>query len=239
MVSAIIFVLAGIGFMLGTLIYVKNKNKLQGTNPTDKQLMKKAEKKLSNLFGIDGVDNNIITINKNQHSIIVEIESIEYNLLHDEEKESVDRELASIAQMIKLPIQFLEIKQEINIKEHIETIRLNTINANEYVKEYGNKIINHLKHIKEEQNLFERKNYMIISYFGDKKVAKIELNEFYRLLRYHLLNIKVSTRMLNDMEILELVYSQLHKGSRNKLSKMKEKGGLELYVTSKEKAKSI
>ena len=72
---------------------------------------------------------------------------------------------------------------------------------------------------------------MIISSFNNKRKAEIELKEFYQLLKYHLMNIKVNVRLLSDEEIIELIYEQLHKGSNNKAMDIIEKGGLELYVT--------
>ena len=238
MIITIIFILAGIFFMIGTLIYVKNKNNLQEIKPIDKSNVKKVKKTLTNLWGIDGFNNQVITINKGQHSIIVELESIEYSLLHDGEKNTVDRELISIAQMLKFPIQFLEVKKQIELGDMLEEIKVNTMNANSNVKEYANQIIKHLEHLQEDQNLFERKNYLVISSFNNRKTAEIELKEFYQLLRYHLLNIKVSTRLLNNKEILELIYEQLHKGNKNKVSDIEEKGGLDLYVTSKKRKKA-
>lgn len=139
--------------------------------------------------------------------------------------------------MLKFPIQFLEIKKQIEMEEQIEEIKVNTINSNNYIKEYGRNIIQHLEQLKEDQDLFERKNYMIISSFNKRKVAEIELKEFYQLLRYHLMNIKIGTRLLTDAEILELIYEQSHKGSINKISDMQEKGGLELYVTASKRKK--
>ena len=112
MIIAFIFILVGIIFMIGTLIYTRKKNNLQEVKPIDKSNIKKGKKTLSNLWGIDGFNNQVITINKNQHSIIIELESIEYSLLHDGEKANVDRELISIAQMLKFPIQFLEVKKQ-------------------------------------------------------------------------------------------------------------------------------
>ncbi len=238
MIITIIFILAGIFFMIGTLIYVKNKNNLQEIKPIDKSNAKKVKKTLSNLWGIDGFNNQVITINKGQHSIIVELESIEYSLLHEGERNNVDRELISIAQMLKFPIQFLEVKKQIELGDMLEEIKINTINANSNVKEYANQIMKHLEHLQEDQNLFERKNYLVISSFNNRKTAEIELKEFYQLLRYHLLNIKVNTRLLNDREILELIYEQLHKGNKNKVSDIEEKGGLDLYVTSKKRKKA-
>lgn len=238
MIITFIFILAGILFFIGTLIYVKNKNNLQEIKPIDKTNAKKVKKTLSNLWGIDGFNNQVITINKGQHSIIVELESIEYSLLHEGERNNVDRELISIAQMLKFPIQFLEVKKQIELGDMLEEIKVNTINANSNVKEYAKQIMKHLEQLQEDQNLFERKNYMIISSFNNRKTAEIELKEFYQLLRYHLLNIKVSTRLLNNKEILELIYEQLHKGNKNKVSEIEEKGGLDLYVTSKKRKKA-
>jgi hypothetical protein len=233
MIIAFIFILAGIIFMMGTLIYTRKKNKLQEVKPIDKSNIKRGKKTLSNLWGIDGFNNQVITINKNQHSIIVELESIEYSLLHDGEKANVDRELISISQMLKFPIQFLEVKKQIELGDMLEEIKINTINANSNVREYAKQIIAHLEELQEDQNLFERKNYMVISSFNNRKVAEVELKEFYQLLRYHLLNIKVSTRLLSDREIVELIYEQLHKGNQNKVTDIEQNGGLELYVTGK------
>ncbi len=233
MIITFIFILAGIIFLIGTLVYVKKKDSLQGTKSIDKSNTKKMKKTLSSIWGIDSIHNQVISTNKRQHSIVIEIESIEYNLLHDEEKECVDRELVSISQMLKFPIQFLEVKQQVNIEDSIEDIKKSTSNSSEYIKKYGNEINKHLKHIQEEQNLFERKNYIIISSFNNRKIAEIELKEFYQLLRYHLLNIKVGVRLLNDDEIFQLIYDQLHKGSKSNLLKIQEKGGLDLYATSK------
>ena len=223
--------------MIGTLIYTKRKNNLQEVKLIDKSNIKKSKKTLSNLWGIDGFNNQVITINKNQHSIIVELESIEYSLLHEGEKENVDRELISIAQMLKFPIQFLEVKKQIELGDMLEEIKINTINSNSNVKEYANQIISYLEKIQEDKNLFERKNYMVISSFNNRKVAELELKEFYQLLRYHLLNIKVSTRLLNDREIVELIYEQLHKDNKNKVTEIEQKGGFGLYVTGTERKK--
>ena len=237
MIIAFVFILAGIIFMIGTLIYTRKKNNLQEVKPIDKSNIKKSKKTLSNLWGIDGFNNQVITINKNQHSIIVELESIEYSLLHEGEKENVDRELISIAQMLKFPIQFLEVKKQIELGDMLEEIKINTINSNSNVKEYANQIISYLEKIQEDKNLFERKNYMVISSFNNRKVAELELKEFYQLLRYHLLNIKVSTRLLNDREIVELIYEQLHKDNKNKVTEIEQKGGFGLYVTGTERKK--
>lgn len=232
MIITIFFVVLGILLMIGTLIYINKNNNLKETKELNTN-NSKIKKKLSNLWGINEINNGVITINRNQHSIIIELESIDYNLLHDEEKESVDRELISIAKMLKFPIQFLEIKNKLILNDMIEEIDMNTNNSNENIKMYAKKIINHLEKIAENQELFERKNFIIISSFKNKKEAETELKEFYQLFKYHLLNIKVSTRILSDIEITKLIYEQFHKNSINNIEEIKEKGGFELYVASK------
>ena len=64
MVVTFIFVLAGILFMIGTLIYIKDKNKLQEIKFIDKSSLKREKKKLSNLWGIGEFNNQVITINR-------------------------------------------------------------------------------------------------------------------------------------------------------------------------------
>ena len=108
--------------MIGTLIYVKNKNSLQEIKKIDTKDTKKVRKTICNLWGISNIKDNMICVNKRQYSIILELESIEYNLLHEQEKNSVDLELIRISQMIKFPIQFLEIKQKVDTSESIEKI---------------------------------------------------------------------------------------------------------------------
>ncbi len=231
MIIAFIFILAGIIFMIGTLIYTRKKNNLQGLNPIDKSTENK--KTLNNLWGIDGVKDQVVTINKRQHSIIVELESIEYGLLHEDEKAGVSRELVSISQMLKFPIQFLEVKEQIEMDDMLEEIKINTMGSSKNVKEYANQLIAHLERLQKNEYLFERKNYMVISSFNSRKIAERELKEFYQTLRYHLLNGKISTRLLSNIEILELIYKQLHKENKNKVFDIEEKGGFELYVTDK------
>jgi hypothetical protein len=229
----IIFILAGIIFLIGSLVYVKNKNNLQEIRTIDKNNVKRMKRNLSNLWGIDEISNQVVSINKNQHSIIIELESIEYCLLHDEEKRKVDAELKEIASTLEFPIQFLEIKQKINMEESIENIKIHTINSNNYIKEYANNIINHLKTFEENEDLFERRCYLIVSSFNKKSVAENELKKFYQTIRYGMTNIKIGTRLLTDIEIIELIYEQLHKGNPNRVRNIQEQGGLELYVTKK------
>lgn len=47
MIIAFIFILVGIIFMIGTLIYTRKKNNLQEVKPIDKSNIKKAKRRLA------------------------------------------------------------------------------------------------------------------------------------------------------------------------------------------------
>ena len=231
MVIAIIFILAGIAFMIVTLIYVRNKNSLQEIRKFDTKDTRKLRKNICSLWGISNIKDNLIEVNKRQYSMILELNSISYELLHEQEKNTVDSELISISQMIKFPFQFLVVKQGINTKASIEKIETSIVSANSYIKKYGQNLIGHLERISSDKNLVNRKYYMIISSFNKEKEAKKELLEFYDTLKYHLMNINVGIRTLTRDEAIQLIYNQLHKGSKTKVNEIIAKGGLELYAT--------
>ena len=231
MIIAIIFILAGIAFMIVTLVYIRNKNSLQEIRKFDTKDTRKLRKNICSLWGISNIKDNLIEVNKRQYSMILELNSISYELLHEQEKNTVDSELISISQMIKFPFQFLMIKQGINTKTSIEKIETSIVSANSYIKRYGQNLIEHLEKISSDKNLVNRKYYMIISSFNKEKEAKKELLEFYDTLRYHLININVGIRTLTRDEAIQLIYNQLHKGSKTKVNEIIAKGGLELYAT--------
>lgn len=131
MIIAFIFILVGIIFMIGTLIYTRKKNNLQEVKPIDKSNIKKGKKTLSNLWGIDGFNNQVITINKNQHSIIIELESIEYSLLHDGEKATYSYEyLTKLQDKISKAMQNKELTFVVSsaLMEDTNKIKVTVIN---------------------------------------------------------------------------------------------------------------
>ena len=106
MIIAIIFILAGIAFMIVTLVYVRNKNSLQEIRKFDTKDTRKLRKNICSLWGISNIKDNLIEVNKRQYSMILELNSISYELLHEQEKNTVDSELISISQMINSHFSF-------------------------------------------------------------------------------------------------------------------------------------
>ena len=123
-------------------------------------------------------------------------------------------------------------------EQAIERIRENIEKQkNDNVKEYGESIIEYLDNIMQEDNLYVRKNYLIVTSNEPFEKAERELKEFYEDLKYSLSGIKVTVRLLPDIDIIELIYRELNKNSSQNISKLQE-GGKNLYVGKKQKAKT-
>ena len=117
----------------------------------------------------------------------------------------------------------------LNIRENIQKQRNNN------VKEYGESIIQYLRNIMQEENLYVRKNYLIITSTETFEKAVVELKEFYDDLKYSFASIKVTVRLLDDMDIVELLYRELNKNANENLRNIIKEGGLKFYVEAKNK----
>ena len=115
----------------------------------------------------------------------------------------------------------------LNIRENIQKQRNNN------VKEYGESIIQYLRNIMQEENLYVRKNYLIITSTETFEKAVVELKEFYDDLKYSFASIKVTVRLLDDMDIVELLYRELNKNANENLRNIIKEGGLKFYVEAK------
>ncbi len=236
MAITIIFLLASICLIILLPIYLRKKNRMYSLRTEEKVNLKKQRKNIKNIWGIGEIKDGILTVN-NRHSIIIELGSIEYRLLNDIEQNNIDNNLIKIAKTFTNQTQFFSTIEKIDTTEKIETIRNNIEKQkNNNIKEYGESIIEYLENIMQEDNLYVRKNYLIITSNEPYEKAERELKEYYEDLRYSLSNIKVTTRLLSDIDIIELIHRELNKNSNEQLRNIIKKGGLDFYVQAKSKA---
>lgn len=227
--------LASICLIIILPIYLKKNNKMYNLGTQEKVSIKKQMKNIKTIWGIEEIKNQMLTIN-NSHSIIIELGSIEYRLLNDEEQNNIDNNLRKIAKTFTNQTQFFSTIEKIDTTDKMENIRENIDKQrNSNIKEYGKSIIDYLDSIMQEDDLYVRKNYLIVTSFEPYDKAERELKEYYDDLRYSLSNIKVTTKLLSDMDIVELVYRELNKNSNEQLRNIIKKGGLDFYVKSKSK----
>lgn len=236
MVITIFFMLASICLIIILPIYLRKKNRMYNLGTQEKTNIKKQRKNIKTIWGIEEIKNQMLTIN-NSHSIVIELGSIEYRLLNDEEQNNIDNNLKKIAKTFTNQTQFFSTIEKIDTTDKIENIRENIEKQrNNNIKEYGKSIIEYLDNIMQEDDLYVRKNYLIITSFEPYDKAERELKEYYDDLRYSLSNIKVTARLLSDMDIIELIYRELNKNSNEQLRNIIKKGGLDFYVQSESKA---
>lgn len=227
MIITIISILASIGLIIFLPIYLRKKNKMYNLRAEEKSKLKKQRKNIKTIWGIEEIKDGILTVN-NKHSIIIELGSIEYKLLNDEEQNNIDNSLIKLAKTFTNQTQFFSTIEKIDTTDKIETIRENIEKQkNINIKAYGESIIEYLDNIMQEDNLYVRKNYLIVTSNEAYEKAERELKEYYEELKYSFAGIKVTVRLLEDTDIIELVYRELNKNSSEQLGNIIKKGGLE------------
>lgn len=235
MIITILFFVASIGLIVFATIYAKKKDRLYSFKANDKQKIKGKRRNIKNIWGIEEIKNSMITGN-NKNSIIIEIGSVEYRLLNDAEQDNIDNTLIKLSKIFTFQTQFFSTIEKIDTTSKIEDIRKNLDRQNNVkIKEYGESIIEYLENIMHEENLYVRKNYIIATSNEPYKKAQKELQQFYTSLENALVNIRITARILNDTEIIELIHRELNKNSTEKIKNIIKEGGLELYVKNKEK----
>ena len=124
MIITIIFMLASICLIIILPIYLKKNNKMYNLGTQEKVSIKKQMKNIKTIWGIEEIKNQMLTIN-NSHSIIIELGSIEYRLLNDEEQNNIDNNLRKIAKTFTNQTQFFSTIEKIDTTDKMENIREN------------------------------------------------------------------------------------------------------------------
>lgn len=238
MIISTLLVVASIFIGIFTAIYIKKKNRLYNLKTKEDKNLKKQKKSIEKIWGINQISNSILTIN-NKNSIIIELGSIEYRLLNEEEQNNVDNVLINLSKTFSYQTQFFSTIEKIDTTNKIKTIRDNLDKQkNIKIKEYGESIISYLENIMKEENLYVRKNYLIVTSNEPYIRAQVNLIEFYNQLKYNLSNIRVISRLLSDMDIIELIYRELNKNEDEKIRNIITEGGLDFCVTGKKRKKN-
>ncbi len=228
MIIAITFAILSVAVVIFTVYYLNKQNKLKKYIPNIK-----GKHNLKNLWEIEDIRDSII-ISGNKSTIIMRIGSIDYHLLSEKEQNVLETNLIEIAKTIKNPLQFFSTTEFIDTTEIINDIKKSIRDKeNTKIVEYGENIISYLGRMMENRNLYVRKNYVVISAYGNYEKSKAELLSLYESLRFNLLNAKISLEMLNDYEIIELLHREFNKNTTTKVENILQKGGLELYVRGK------
>jgi len=234
MTIMIVFVILTIFLIIVTAIYLSQKQNNSTKPLTTSEEVKeesrgKSKKQLSDILEIK-VKDNIICLG-NRYSIIVKLGSIDYNILSEDEKGTVENILIQTALTINYPIQFFSTTEYIDTTQIIDYMKTSDVN-NAKVKEYKKYLMGYLDNLMENRNISIIKNYAIISYDGTYDKATEELNRQVASFIGNLRGAKIVCAILSEIELYGLLYRELNKNSAMKINNL-IKGGL--YVGKKQK----
>ena len=157
MVVMIIFLVLTIAFVIGTAIYLNykknniNRNIKQSSNNNLKEKNKKKSKKqLADILQIK--------IKGNRYSIIIKLGNIDYNMLSNNEQESIENILIQTALAVDYPIQFFSTTEFIDTTRVISLLKDNKAN-NYKINEYKEYLIEYLQNLMENRTISVVKNY--------------------------------------------------------------------------------
>ena len=234
----IFFIILSIVVIAFTAIFVRKNNRLYNFKQDTKKTKKKQRKNIKNIWGISLIKDDVITVDGN-NLIIIELGSIEYRLLNDKEQAVIDSALVKICKTLSYNVQFFSTIVRVDTNKKIEEIRNNMKKQNnQKMIEYGEALIEYLEDIMLEDDLFVRKNYLIISSYEPRKEVVYNLKEYYfNTLKEELANIKITSKMLTDAGIIELLNREFNKNSEENIEGIIKKGGMDFYVKKGEKGK--
>ena len=234
-----IFLILTVVLIISTVLYINyknsntNNNLKHDVNSENKELPKNNKRKLADILQVK-IKDNIICLG-NRYSIVVRLGNIDYNMLSNNEQESIENILIQTALSIDYTIQFFSTTEYIDTSNVVSLIKQNK-SKNSNIQEYKEYLIEYLKNLMENRSISIIRNYAIISYDGLYEDAIEELNRKATSFKGNLLRAKIVCEVLNEDELYNLIYRELNKNSTINISSLKE-GGKNLYVGKKQKPK--
>lgn len=240
MVLMILFLVLTLVFIIGTAVYLnyKKKNinsKIKQSSPIEDQPKgkKKTKKQLENLLEFKIKDNMICL--GNRYSYVIKLGNIDYNMLSNQEQDSIESILIQTALAIDYPVQFFSTTEFIDTSKIITLIKQNKT-KNPKIQDYKGYLIEYLENLMENRTISVVKNYAIISYDGLYENAVQELERKSNSFKWNLLRAKIVCETLSEDDLYNLIYRELNKNAAINISPLKE-GGKNLYVGKKQKGK--
>lgn len=242
MIIMIIFLILSVVFIIGTIIYLKQKKKNinnsikqapSNNTKKDNKNSKKEKKQLADILQFK-IKDNIICLG-NRYSNVIRLGNIDYNMLSNSEQDSIENILIQTALSIDYPVQFFSTTEYIDTSKVINLIKKNKT-KNYKIQEYKNYLVNYLENLMDNRSISVVKNYAIISYDGLYEDAIEELNRKSMSFKGSLLRAKIVCEILDEDDLYNLIYRELNKNSALSISPLKE-GVKNLYVGKKQKRK--
>lgn len=236
MLIMLIFIILSVVLIIITAIYtnIKKKNVKHNNTNDSKEKPKNNKKKLGDILNIK-IKDGVIYLN-NRYSKIIKLGNIDYNILSDKEQRVVESILIETALAVDYPVQFFTTSEFIETTHIIEYMKQNT-SENAKVQEYKLYLMEYLKNLMENKSISIIKSYAVISTDNIHSNSIQELNRKANELKTNLLKANISSEILTENEVLNLIYRELHNNSLLDVNTFL-KGGKKLYVETKKRRKT-
>lgn len=232
---AIFFLILSIMVIVIAAMVISKNKKFYKYNSNENKSAKGQKKDIKTIWEIDKLDDGILTNSRGQTSMIMEIGSIEYRLLNDAEQSVIDTTLTNVSRTLTYNMQFFSTTVKVDTNEKIYEIMENMRKQkNEKMKEYGEAIIEYLEEIMQEDDLYVRKNYIIVSSFEPREEAENNLRTFCNTLKSSLNEIKIRTQILEFERVIDLFHKEINKDSTEDVVLIIKEGGLDEIIKKKE-----
>lgn len=232
---AIFFLILSIIVIVVAVVVIRKNNKFYNYSAKENKSTKGQKKDIKTIWEIEKLDGGILTNSRGQTSIIMEIGSIEYRLLNEDEQSFIDATLTKVSRTLSYNMQFFSTTVKVDTNEKIYEIRENMRKqTNEKMKDYGEAIIEYLEDIMQEDDLFVRKNYIIVSSYEPKEEAEKNLRAFCNTLKSSLSDIKIRAQILGFERVIDLFHKEINKDSTEDVVLIIKEGGLDEIIQKKE-----
>lgn len=141
-----------------------NSSADKGSNKAAEKQEKKEKQDMKDLIGIVDIHHGIFVKKNNEYCVIVSTDSVNYDLLSAQARQSTILGYSSLFRVIRFPVQILgqAVRQDLRKEEQRWNKNLEKCNAQ--TKDYNSKVIKHIKDKSEKEFRISRKVYYVITY---------------------------------------------------------------------------
>jgi TraC protein len=165
-----------------------------------------------NQIDIKGVQGGVLILHHNQFRAILSVSPVNFELKSEDERDAIIDTYESFLNSVGCPLQILVRTREIDMDKYLDD--LGTSKANEKEKVYRDQLENYgdfIKGLIESNKILTRNFYVVVPYNLHGKLdfdgVKEQLILKLDIVRKGLARLGMSSRKLDDLEILDLFYS--------------------------------
>jgi hypothetical protein len=237
-IIAIALAVIGTGTVIFAFIYVRKKeNPASKIKNTDRAVKykKTKESNIKDIWDIEDIRNGVIYLKNSTYAAVVKVGSIDVRLLSSGEQETIEEILIKTVVAIPEPFKFVVITNTVDTSNIINDIAVNALEADTTmkVKALANETIKYLENLMNNQNIYTRENYIVLTYTGEVEKAYEELNRMSEFIIVQMNSAKIKAERITSEKELDFLFKFLNR-KRQRPSETANSGAFELYVKTPE-----